>query len=163
MPSPFPWHYPYEPDSPRQRPVLRPLVRVRLIGTCASDREQALVDSGSEHIFADRWLAELAELAGIDLTHPHHEATIGLGGHFIDIAFVNVTMRLQHLGTDEEDFVEWETEVGFPDTWRAPWPVVLGQHGFFDRFTVNMHRAAAMTAIEDWDAFDCRFGTVSGG
>jgi hypothetical protein len=41
---------------------------------------------------------------------------------------------------------------------RAPWPVLLGQHGFFDRFSVSMHRSAALTVVEDWGAFDDRFG-----
>jgi hypothetical protein len=36
---------------------------------------------------------------------------------------------------------------------------VLGQAGFLDRFTATFHRGAAMLAIEDWEAFDSRFGT----
>jgi len=35
---------------------------------------------------------------------------------------------------------------------------VLGQVGFFDRFTVTMSRQAMLLSIEDWDAFDERFG-----
>lgn len=41
--------------------------------------------------------------------------------------------------------------------WRAPFPVVVGQLGFLDQFTVTFHRGAAMVAIEPWEAFDARF------
>jgi hypothetical protein len=34
----------------------------------------------------------------------------------------------------------------------------LGQRGFLDRFTVTMGRTAQRIAVEDWDAFDDRFG-----
>lgn len=42
--------------------------------------------------------------------------------------------------------------------WQAPFPIVVGQVGFLDQFTVTFHRGAATLAIEDWDAFDTRFG-----
>jgi len=78
------------------------------------------------------------------------------------VQFVNMSLRLLHPSGDDDDYVDWEAEVGFVDRWRAPWPVLLGQHGFFDRFSVSMHRAAALTVIEDWDAFDRRFGMEPG-
>jgi hypothetical protein len=35
--------------------------------------------------------------------------------------------------------------------------VILGQRGFFDRFTVTLNRQAQAVAVEDWHAFDDRF------
>jgi len=49
-------------------------------------------------------------------------------------------------------------ELGFFDAWEPAWPAVLGQVGFFDRFTVTMSRQAMLLSIEDRDAFDERFG-----
>jgi len=49
--------------------------------------------------------------------------------------------------------------VGFVPGWQAPFALVLGQYGFLDQFTVTVHRGAATLAIEEWDAFDARFGT----
>jgi hypothetical protein len=72
------------------------------------------------------------------------------------------TCGLQHPSGDDDDFIEWEAEVGFPHYWGASWPVLLGQHGFFDRFTVSMHRSAALTVVEEWQAFDERFGIELG-
>jgi hypothetical protein len=40
--------------------------------------------------------------------------------------------------------------------------VLLGQHGFFDRSTVSMHRSAALVVVEDWQSFDDRFGIAPG-
>jgi len=116
----------------------------------------ALVDSGAEHILAAPWLADDA---AVDLTHPKYKTQLGIGGGNPLVQFVDMTMRLQQPSGDDDDYIEWEVEVGFVEYWRAPWPVLLGQHGFFDRFSVSMHRAAALTVIEDWDAFDRRFGT----
>lgn len=42
--------------------------------------------------------------------------------------------------------------------WKPTFPVILGQRGFLDRFTVTLNRQAQMVAVEDWDAFDRRFG-----
>jgi len=71
---------------------------------------------------------------------------------------VDLRIRLLHPHGDDDHFIEWETEVGFLEHWRAPWPMLLGQHGFFDQFTVSMHRAAALTVVEEWGTFDQRFG-----
>jgi hypothetical protein len=44
--------------------------------------------------------------------------------------------------------------VGVVEHWKAHWPVVLGQRGFLDRFTVSMSRHSQMIAIADRDDFD---------
>jgi hypothetical protein len=53
-----------------------------------------------------------------------------------------------------------QTEViaGFTEDMNSKGHGLLGQHGFFDRFSVSMHRSAALTVVEDWGAFDDRFG-----
>lgn len=152
---PLPWRYPFQADAPRQREVLRPIVSVQLVGSEPTVPVKALVDSGSEHILAAPWLASDAQ---IDLRDAHHERRLGIGGQNPEVRFVDMRLRLLHPESGDDVFVEWDVEVGFPEEWRAPWPMLLGQHGFFDRFTVSMHRSAALTVVEDWDAFDKRFG-----
>jgi hypothetical protein len=113
-------------------------VPVRLIGPDTSTPVSALVDTGSEHILAAPWLA--SDVA-VDLTVPKFVATIWVAGGNPEVTFVDLLVRLQHPDGDDDHYVEWEAEVGFVDNWRAPWPVLLGQHGFFDRFSVSMHRS----------------------
>lgn len=154
-PPPLPWRYPYQLDAPRQREVLRPIVSARLRGNDMSTPVLALVDSGSEHILAAPWLASDT---AVDLTKPKYVTEIAVAGGTPEITFVDLHVRLQHPDGDDEHYLEWEAEVGFPNYWRAPWPMLLGQHGFFDTFTVSMHRSAALTVIEPWERFDERFG-----
>jgi len=132
---------------------------VRFVGPDVSTPVAALVDSGSEHVLAAPWLAN--DVA-VDLTNPKFVSTIWIAGGNPEVKFVDLSIRLQHPNGDDDCYVEWEAEVGFVDNWRAPWPALLGQHGFFDRFTVSMHRSAALTIIEDWGAFDSRFGVQPG-
>jgi hypothetical protein len=154
----FPWLCPYaaEPTMRRGREVLRPVVTVSLPGVLQTiEPSWALVDTGAENVLAASWLADLA---GIDLTANTDQMRIGIGGQIADVTFAQVEMRL-HAPDDLQDFISWHADVGFVPHWRAPFPVVLGQVGFLDRFTVTFHRGAAMLAIEDWDVFDSRFLT----
>lgn len=155
MTTALPWRYPYQADSPRQREVLRPIVSTRLVGADISTPVLALVDSGSEHILAAPWLA--SDVAA-DLTQPRFVRTIWIAGGNPEVKFVDLRIRLQSPSGDDDDFIEWEAEVGFVDHWRAPWPLLLGQYGFFNQFTVSMHRSAGLTIVEDWTTFDERFG-----
>lgn len=151
----LPWRFPFQKDAPRSREVLRPLVSVRLVGREVSTGVLALVDSGCEHILAAPWLIADAK---VDLEHPKYEIELGIGGGRPSFKFVEMRLRLQYPGGVDAHFAEWDAEVGFSNDWRAPWPLLLGQHGFFDQFTVSMHRSAALTVIEEWGAFDRRFG-----
>lgn len=38
--------------------------------------------------------------------------------------------------------------------WRAQWPAVLGQRGFFDHYTVIMSRFSQAVAVYDMEQFD---------
>jgi hypothetical protein len=156
---PLPWQFPYQLDKPRQRDVHRPIVTARLRGPDLSTPVVALVDSGSEHVLAAPWLANDT---AVDLSQPKYESRLGIGGDAVHIKFVDLAVRLQHPDGEDDHFLEWETEVGFPSYWRAPWPMLLGQYGFFDKFTVSMHRSALVTVVEEWDAFDDRFGIQLG-
>lgn len=115
----------------------------------------ALVDTGAEHAFAAAWTADLA---GVDLAGSDDKAVIGIGGQVVEVTFAEVELRL-HAPDDADEFISWRADVGFVPDWRAPFPLVVGQVGFLDRFTATFHRGAAVLAIEDWDVFDTRFGT----
>ena len=99
---------------------------VRLVDHDLSSPVKALVDSGSEHVLAAPWLAADA---GADLSSCKYEIDLGIGGANPTVKFVDMTLRLQHPGGNDDHYIEWECEVGFPSTWRPPWPVLLGQHG----------------------------------
>lgn len=112
----------------------------------------ALVDTGSENVLAADWLADFA---GVDLSTVDDRVLVGIGGQVVEVAFAEVELRLHAPDTDDE--VSWRTDVGFVPRWQAPFPIVAGQIGFLDQFTVTFHRGAAMLAVEAWDVFDARF------
>lgn len=100
----------------------------------------------------------MADAAGVDLDDPIDVVRIGIGGQVTDVAFVEVEIGLHH-PTEPEERVSWRTEVGFVPGWQAEFPVVLGQVGFVNRFTVTLSRSAAMLAPEAPEVVDDRFGT----
>lgn len=100
--------------------------------------------------------------AGIDIQNPTHEIELGIGGGVHQVSFFDILLRLQHPGGDDDHYIEWAAEVGVVDRWKAPWPVLMGQHGFFDTFSISMHRGAGLVVVEEWDAFDERFGVEAG-
>lgn len=152
----FPWLYPYQEDGPRRESVvLRPVVPITLVGTDVAPTALALVDSGSEHLLAAPWLAVAA---GVDPDASGDRLSLGIGGDTVGARFVSLTLRLHPVGADDDEFVDWQADVGFVTTWRPTWPMLLGQVGFLDRFTVTMSRQAQLTAVEKWEMFDQRFG-----
>ena len=156
--TPLPWLYSYaiEPGLRRGREVLRPVVPASIPGAVPTiEPHWALVDTGAQNVFAADWLAEFA---GIDLSASTDTVLVGIGGQVVEVAFAEVELRL-HAPHDIAEVVSWRTDVGFVPDWRAPFPLVLGQIGFLDQFTVTFHRGAAALAIEAWEAFDARFGT----
>lgn len=156
MTAPFPWVYPYQEDGPRLGTVvLRPIVPITLVGDDVAPTALSLVDSGCEHVLAAPWLATAA---GIDPDAGHRSLVLGIGGENVQVRFVDMTLRLQAPGSDDDDFVEWQAEVGFLRHWRPTWQVLVGQTGFMTRFTVSMSRHAQRVAVEDWDVMDRRFG-----
>ena len=158
MAQPLPWLYPYaaEPVARRGHEVLRPVVTVSIPGSLPTmEPSWALVDTGAENVLAAAWIADLA---GIDLSASTDRVLIGIGGQVAEVTFAEVELRV-HAPDDAEALISWRADVGFVPGWQAPFPLVLGQLGFLDRFTVTFHRGAAMLVLEDWDVFDLRFGT----
>lgn len=142
-----------------KEPPMRPVVAIRLahLGETTM-RYSALVDSGSERVFAAPGLAR--ELR-VDLeTAP--EVQLGLGGRPRRVRFATVTLHLfkDLLRNDDDPIHEWEADVGFLREWEPPWAVLLGRDGFFNQFTVTMHGGVPGMVVEPWGAFDERFGTV---
>lgn len=154
----FPWLYPYQEDGPRLDHIVhRPIVSVALVGPSgeASSGLYAMVDSGCHHILVAPWLGLTI---GVDPKASAREIDLGIGGSTQKVRFADVAVRLLAPGGTDEQFHEWETEVGFIDAWKPTFPVLLGQHGFLDKFTVTMSNHARMTAVEPVEAFDTRFG-----
>jgi hypothetical protein len=157
---PFPWLYAYQEDGPRLGTIVhRPVVPAALIGTDVSSTVYALVDSGCSHILAAPWLADAA---GIDPKASGRTLHLGIGGTSVMVEFADASLRLMAPGEAGDDvFVEWQAEVGFLQQWRPTWPMLVGQVGFFDQFTVTMSRFALQTAVEPAAAFDERYGVPS--
>jgi hypothetical protein len=157
---PFPWLYAYQEDGPRLDTIVqRPIVPVALVGSDVSATVYALVDSGCSHVLAAPWLAHEA---GIDPKASGRELVLGIGGTSVTVEFAYASVRLMAPGNAGDDaFVEWQAEVGFLKQWRPTWPMVVGQVGFFDEFTVTMSRFAQQTAVETVGSFDERFGVPS--
>ena len=159
-----PWLYPYTEDPsshhypPGRGQVFRPIVSasVRAPSGKWSQSVWALVDSGSERTLVAPWVAR--EI-GVDPSRDAvREIPLEIGGDKLTVQFVTSMMRLHPPPGREAAAIEWETEIGFVNHWRAPWPMLLGQSGFFDRFTVTMHRHALTVAVEPYERFDQRFG-----
>ncbi|MGH9226889.1 MAG: hypothetical protein ACRD2W_24590 [Acidimicrobiales bacterium] len=112
---PFPWTYPYQEDGTRfEAIVLRPLVPVTLVGAEASLVGFALIDSGSEHILVSPFLAASAR---VDAEAGHRSLELGIGGDAVAVRFVDLTLRLHAPGDDQDDYVEWNAEVGVVSQW----------------------------------------------
>ena len=158
-----PWVFRYMDDPAEttardlnEEPSLRPVVPVRLLnGDEISTRAVALVDSGSERTYA---APGYAREIGIDLRNSI-ETMVGLGGsrRLVRFAYARVQLMQDLLG-DTVVLAEWETRIGFLANWEPPWSVLLGQRGFFDQFTITMHRAVPALVVEKYEAFDERYG-----
>jgi hypothetical protein len=119
-------------------------------------RVNALIDSGSERVFAAPALARQLQL---DLDSAV-EIPVGIGGAPRKARFATVSIRLFQSPLVNEDaaIVEWAADVGFLRDWDPPWAIVLGRDGFLDQFTVTMHGGVPAVVLESWSAFDERFG-----
>jgi hypothetical protein len=154
-----PWIFPYV-EEPVQRgyppdsdSVLRPLVEVTIVGPLDESKVAALVDSGAEDTLLAPWTLRALGLE----PDPATEIELGIGGRPRKVRFCDVDLHL-HSPSDPEEYVDWRTEVGvIMSQWEPPFSLVLGQRGFFDKFTVTIHRGVPAVVVEDWTAFDGRF------
>jgi hypothetical protein len=116
----------------------RPVVDVWLEGIEAVPLG-CLLDSGA---LRTRFSAELAEIAGIDLTGAPREP-FAVGPVRGEAAAVRTTLKVA-VG---EDAHEWDASVWFCDPWPFPFQL-LGLDGFFQHFRVTI------SAYREW--VDCR-------
>ena len=105
----------------------------------------ALVDSGSEHNLALRWLAD--EL-GLDLESSADRLVLGIGGRSVEAVFAEVDLHL-YREHDGDDYVRWRADVGFLQPWDAEFYLILGQTGFYDAFTITMNRRLLTVLVHD--------------
>jgi hypothetical protein len=100
-----------------------------------------------------RWIAQ-----DIGATvHTELSSDLGMGGETISTSPADVELRFGPSDVPESEWHQWSTEVGVVDHWKAQWPVVLGQRGCFDEFTVTMSRHSQALAFTQRDDFDQRF------
>lgn len=144
------------------KPLLRPVVVARLIGTRTGSHNLAgLVDSGADHVLAAPWVAQ-----DIGVTpDPNREIRLKIGGSLRWVRFADVTVQLfpPEVGLFEGGYQpelahEWQAQVGFFTEWDSPpWNLVFGQVGFFDQLTVTFNRDSQALAITHLADFDERF------
>lgn len=161
MADPLPWLYPYREDAQSTRlgqPVFRPFVPVSLVnGQQRTWQLTGLIDTGADAILASDLLAEQLEL---DLDDHDGETTHAVGGRIVQARYHTVTLRLHPADASQDQYHEWQTQVGFIAGWHSDGLVLLGSVGFLDRWTVTASRYAQAVAIEGRDTFDERFGIV---
>jgi hypothetical protein len=97
----------------------------------------------------------MAETIGVQ-PDENRTVRVRIGGESRKVCFQDVRMRLC-APNEAAGCVEWEAQVGFFMRWGdPPWLVLLGQVGFFDRFTVTMSRLAQRLSVGEQEEFDNR-------
>lgn len=154
--TPLPWRYPHQEDGPRLDTIVqRPIVPVTVIGADSLAASAfALVDSGCEHILMSQGFGRTV---GLDYKGSQREIDLGIGGRTQKIRFVDAVLRLHPDAGDDDDYLEWQTEVGFVPQWKPTFQVLLGQVGFLDHFTVTLSRHAQEISVEGLEVYDSRF------
>lgn len=156
-PRAFPWTYSYVEDGlPRlERVVQRPAVPLTIVGTQIATPVLAFVDSGCEHVLVAPWVAVDA---GLDPDRSDRQILLGIGGESVTVRFIDARLRLHPNGGDDDEYQEWEAEIGVVKHWKPTWQVIVGQVGFMDHFTVSMSRLLQRLAVDEQEAFDRRYG-----
>lgn len=109
-----------------------------------TDGLYALVDSGCSHVLAAPWLADAA---GVDAKATSRILDLGIGGNTVRVRFADLHVRLLAPQGSDDQYVEWETEVGFVDHWRPTFVMILGQQVFFDQFTITMSPSPRLNRV----------------
>jgi hypothetical protein len=155
--EPFAWTFPYIREAAgRADPaafILRPAVNVRFAGhDGVAESYEALVDSGAENVLAADWLA-----MHHGITPSGRRQTIRIGGAARNVVFEDVELEL--LSPDGTGSICWRTEVGFMDWSDPPWLIILGQRGFWDRYSVCMSRLSQSITVHHRDHYDQTYNT----
>lgn len=151
----LPWIYPYQVDDIAARDgrdVLRPIVHVVVHGVDIV--VPALVDSGCDHVLIAPYIARAL---GFPTVLAEEGYVLGVGGDRQRVRPERVTLSLLHPQYPDER-ISWPAEVLVVNEWKPSFGVLLGQQGFFDRFTVTFHRGVQAMAIDAEDAFELRHG-----
>ncbi len=120
------------PDGSR---VLRPCVLIAAPGS--ANRYLGVVDSGSPLTVAD---PVFLRACGVDpdTATPVMRVPLHLGGRSGDVSLFRVPIVLVPPSAEESP-VGWTALIGARDGgWRLPFGVLLGQRGWFDRFTTTI-------------------------
>ena len=150
--QPFTWTFPYVRERAASgvsgQYILRPVVPIRFPDHDGIVQTyEALVDSGAANVLAAGWLA-----MHLGVTPAGRQQLIRIGGASRSVVFEDVDLELQ--SPDGTTSVPWRTEVGFMDWTDPPWLLILGQSGFFDRFTVCLSRLSQAVSVHHRDHFD---------
>ena len=126
------------PAFPNGRVALRPILRLTLVSGQNRISCYAIVDSGADHCVFPRTFMQPLGLN--PLTAPT-EMTSGVGSVNVPTHFVNLNIDLQGV-------VQFPVYAGFTTGLDAIGVGLLGQSGFFDRFTVHFRLAQNIYQIE---------------
>lgn len=132
------WVYPYQSDPRGGEHALRPVALVRVNDDVAE--QYALADSGSDHTILSPRLADELDL-DYDTDNPLRLAFAGPGQ---PVYPTPVTLRLLPPADVEDEPVTWQADVVVASQWVAWFDVLLGQRGFFDRFTATFSRCRGL-------------------
>lgn len=107
----------------------QPIIPVTIHGTTGFRNVFALVDSGAEHsVFSLDLLASLR----LDTKNAHAVEIIGVGGNVSRGYLLDVRLQLQKH--------RWIAPAVFSEAVHSGAPMILGQAGFFEFFTVSFKR-----------------------
>lgn len=93
---------------------------------------------------------------GLSPGTPGEGILLGVGGERQWARTGDAELELIH--PNGQHSVRWTAEVGVVDHWAPSFGILLGQRGFFDRFTPTFHRGVGAVAVEGLECFDRRFG-----
>jgi hypothetical protein len=115
---------------------LRPLIPVTLTAGRKSARLLALIDSGADNTL---FSLQVAAMLGLNLRKAPADSFCGTSGHEQVARYRRLTVRVGTVG--------YPTLVGFAE---LPCDVagILGQDGFFDRFTVTLDQARGLILLK---------------
>ena len=118
--------------------IFKPIIPVKISVGKKSLRYAALIDSGADFCI---FHAEIADALGIDIQS-------GTDIEFAGIQEAGPAKAFLHTVTLTVDDVEFQTSVGF-SYHLAPYAYgMLGQKGFFDRFSVNFELSKGEIELE---------------
>jgi hypothetical protein len=122
---------------PARTSTLRPYLAINLLTATKSFACYALIDSGADDcIFPASFAAQL----GIDYLTGRHYPFGGVGKKDQDAYFFDVEM-------DIVGIIRYQLAIGFTTSLEQNGHGLLGQNGFFDRFSLGFHHPRGVFAL----------------